>query len=125
MRKRFFIDGPQSLDRCIRIRRWLKVREKVFALAVPHSHPLDALIDLAKNTRARQPAAGTEAAVVTKSAATGRYRTVYIGAGKTGIDADLLHPSAKTLLEKEITRVIGKPGISPRQPSFARRKSFG
>ena len=125
MRKRFFINGPQPFDRRIRIRRRLKVRQEVVALAIPHPHPLDALIDLAKNARPRQPAAGAETAVVAKRAATRRDRAVHIGAGKTGVDADLLHPPAKPLPQEEITRVVRQPGISPGQPSFARRKSFG
>jgi hypothetical protein len=102
MGKRLFINGPQPLNRCIRIRSRLKIREKVFALAVPHSHPLDALIDLAKNTRPWQPAAGAETAIVAKRAAARCDRTVHIGASKSGIDADLLHASAKTLPEEEI-----------------------
>src|SRR6478752_6796323 len=116
MGKCFFVNGPQPLDRRISIRRRLKIREKVFALAVPHSHPLDALIDLAKNTRPRQPAARTETAVVTKRAAARCHRPVHIRASKSGIDADLLYPSAKTLPEEEVARVIGEPGISPGQP---------
>jgi len=125
MRECLFIYSSQFIDRRIRIRRRLKIRQKVFALAIPHPHPLDALIDLAKNTRAWQPPAGTETTVVAKRAAARRDRTVHIGAGKTGVDADLLHPPAKPLAEKEITRVVRQSGISPGQPSFARRKSFG
>ena len=125
MRQRFLINGPQPVHGRIRIGRWLKVRQKVFALPVSHPHPFDALIDLAKNTCPRQPAARAETAIVAKRAAAGRNRAVHIGTSKSGIDADLLHASAKTLPEEEIARVVRQPGISPGQPSFARRKSFG
>ena len=125
MRKRFLVHPTKFFDRCIGIGGRLEVRQKVFALAIPQPHPLDALIDLAKNTRAWQPPAGTETTVVAKRAAARRDRTVHIGAGKSGIDAHLLHPSPKTLPEEEVTRVVRQSGISPGQPSFARRKSFG
>src|SRR5215212_12188879 len=106
MRKRLFIHGPQLFDRGIRIRRRLKIRKEVFALAIPHPHPLDALIDLAKNTCPRQPTARAETSVITKSAAARCYRAVHIGASKASVDADLLHASAKSSAEEEITRVV-------------------
>jgi hypothetical protein len=102
MRKRLFINSPQPLNWRVRIRRRLKIREKVIALAVPHSHALDALIDLAKNTRPRQPAARAETAIVAKRAAARCHRAVHIGASKSGIDADLLYASAKTLPQEEV-----------------------
>src|SRR3954464_907930 len=98
MRQRFFIDGAQSFNGRIGIRRRLKVRKKVFALAISHPHPRDALIDLAKNTRARQPAARAEAAVVAKRTAARRDCPIHIRTRKTGVDADLLHTSAKSPL---------------------------
>ncbi len=125
MRKRFFVNGAQSLDRRIRIRRRLKVREKVVAFAIPHPHPFDALIDLAANAGAWQSAAGAEAAVIAKRAAPRRYRAVHIGAGKAGIDADLLYPPAKTLPEEEVAGEVRQSGSLPCQPGIICRKWFG
>jgi hypothetical protein len=125
MRKRFFINSPQPFHRRIRIGGRLKVGKKMIALPIPHPHPRDALIDLAKNTRPGQPSARTKTSVITECAAACRNRTVHIGACKSGVDADFLHPSAKTLPEKEIARVVRQSGIAPGQPSFACRKSFG
>ena len=125
MRERFFVHGPQSFDRRIGIRGRLKVRQEVVALRYRSRIRSNALIDLAEDARARQPAAGAEAAVVAKRAATGRNCAVHIGAGKTGVDANLLHPAAEPLPKEEVARKIRQPGISPGEPSFARRKSFG
>ena len=114
MGERFFINGPQSLDRRVGVRGRLEVREEVAALAVAEPHPRDALVDLPADAGPGQPAAGAEAAVVAECAAAGGDRAIDVGAGKTGVDADLLHPPAKPLAEEEIARVIGKP--ASRQP---------
>jgi hypothetical protein len=64
------------------------------------------LIDLAADAGPRQTAAGAEASIVAERAAPRGYGAIDIWAGEAGIDADFLNPSAKTLSEKETTRVV-------------------
>ena len=125
MRERFFIHGPQSLDRRIGVGGRLKVGQEVAALAIAEPHPLDALVDLAADAGARQPAAGAEAAVVAERAAAGGNGAVDIGAGKAGIDADLLDPPAEPLAKMEICGEIGQTGLAPGRLQVVRRTRFG
>jgi hypothetical protein len=69
---------------------------------IPQPHSLNALIDLPSNASPWQPSAGAEAAIIAKSAAAGGHCAVDIGAGKAGVDADLLDAAAKTLPQGEI-----------------------
>ena len=68
----------------------------------------DALVDLAANAGARQPAAGAEAAVVAEGAAAGGDGAVDVGAGEAGVDADLLHADAEPLAQVKIRGEIGQ-----------------
>jgi hypothetical protein len=65
------------------------------------------LVDLAKNVGPRQAAAGAEAAVVAKRAATDSNRAIDIGAGKSCVDADLLYAATKSLPKVKITGKVG------------------
>ena len=115
MRERFLVNRPQPLDRRVRIRGRLKVRQEVAALAVAQPHPGDALVDLAANAGPRQPAAGAEAAVVAERAAAGGHGAVDIRAGEAGVDADFLHPPPKPLPKMKVAGKVRQPRRPPRQ----------
>jgi hypothetical protein len=51
----------------------------------------NSLVDLLVNRLPWESAAGAKAAIVAKVAAPGGHGSVYVGAGKTGINADALH----------------------------------
>src|SRR5262245_23167641 len=102
MGQRFFVNRSQPVHWRVCICRRLKVRQKVVAIPVAEPHPGDALVDLPKDARPRQAPAGTKAAIVTKRAAACSDRTIYVGAGKAGVDAHFLHSPAKPLAEPKV-----------------------
>ena len=57
----------------------------------------NAFVDLVANRAARQAAAGAETAVVAKHAAAGGHRAIDVGAGESGVEADLLDPLAESV----------------------------
>jgi hypothetical protein len=63
---------------------------------------------LVGHTSQLQTPAGTKAPIVAKGTAASCHRPIDIRAGKTTIQAHLLHPSAKTLPQKNALAKVGK-----------------
>jgi hypothetical protein len=75
--------------------------------------PADAVVELAGDVQSRDASAGAEAPVVAEGAAPGGDRTIDIGARKSRVDADLLHPAAKPLAEDEAQAVVAESSRPP------------
>jgi hypothetical protein len=112
MGQRRFIERPQPLDRRIRVRRRLEIREEAVT-GIPNSKPTNALVQLSSDRLARQTATRTETAIVTEDTAAGGHTTVDIGARKAAVDADFLHALAKKLSQKKRVPVVPQARFSP------------
>jgi hypothetical protein len=97
MRQSLIVKAAKLLDRCIGVGRWLKVRCKVFAL-VSSLQSTDTIVDLIANILFRNSPTRTEAAIVTEVTPPLSYGSIHVGAGKTSVDADLLHSMPELLL---------------------------
>ena len=73
----------------------------------------NALVDLVSDISLRNPATGAEATIITEGTATGGYRAIDIGTGKSGVDTDFLNSLAKSLsqvvIQAEIATLTGLP----------------
>jgi len=106
------VQGTESGDRGIRVGGGLKIGQEVARAKAPRE-AADSFVDLVRNGHAREAAAGAEAAVVAKDAATDGDGAINVGAGEAGVDADFVDQVAEPLPKVKVVTVVGESGRLP------------
>lgn len=106
------VQSAELVDGSVGIRGGLKISLEMLAV-VATLESSNALVDLLENILTRQPATGTEAAIVTEGATSRRHGAVHIRAGEAAIHAHLLHTHSEERTQVMVISMVAQAGLSP------------
>jgi len=112
MGESLLVERAETLDRGVGVGRGLEIGDEPLDVIAP-LEAADAIVELAADPEARQAAAGAEAAVVAKGAATDGDGSIDVGTGEAGIEADFLDAAAELLPEEVVEAVVAQTGRPP------------